>query len=315
MKALITGIYGQDGTYLTEFLLAKGYEVHGIARRAHQPHPRAGFIPPSVRIHEANVIDLSSLLAVQREVAPDEIYHLAAESHVGRSFKEPAMAFDVTGGGTLNVLEAVRLSGIWSRIYIASTSEMFGGMSAEPCSESTPFHPRSPYGVAKLAGHSLAVVYREAYKLYVSCGILFNHESERRSPEFVTRKITQAVAKIVHGSRAPIRLGNLDARRDWGYAPDYVRGMWMMLQQPHPDDFVLATGETHSIRDFLTEAFQVAGLDEYSRLVTIDPLLYRPAEVNVLLGDATKARTKMGWAPSTTFPQLVEKMVLADLGT
>ena len=309
-RALITGCYGQDGTFLAEFLTEKGYEVYGVARAASVVHPRFFDLPKTTTVFLQNVLDLSGLQRVIGEVRPDEIYHLAAESHVARSFKEPLHAFDVIARGTLNLLEAVRHSGYQSKIYIASTSEMFGGMSKDPCTEQTPFHPRSPYGCAKLAAHSLAVNYRESYRMFICCGLLFNHESERRGEEFVTRKITRGVARILAGEDVrPIRLGNLKAKRDWGYAPDYVKGMWMMLQQPDPDDYVLATGETRDIQAFLNHAFSPPN----DHLIEIDPALYRPAEVNVLVGDSTKAREKLGWKPETSFKDMVHRMVQHDI--
>ena len=309
-RALITGALGQDGTFLAEFLTGKGYEVYGIARAASTVHPRFYDWPATAILFLQNVLDLSGLQRVISEVRPDEIYHLAAESQVARSFREPLHAFDVIARGTLNLLEAVRHSGYNSKIYIASTSEMFGGMSKEPCNEKTPFHPRSPYGCAKLAAHSLAVNYRESYRMFICCGLLFNHESERRGEEFVTRKITKGVARILAGEDVrPIRLGNLKASRDWGYAPDYVRGMWLMLQQSEPDDYVLATGETRDIQAFLNFAWEPPN----SHIVEIDPSLYRPAEVNVLIGDATKAREVLGWKPETTFKDMVYRMVQHDL--
>ncbi len=312
-KALVIGAFGQDASYLAELLTLKNYEVHGLVRRTASPHPRAKYLPASVKLHDGNLLDLASILAIQKEVAPDEVYSLAAESHVGRSFKEPIHTMQVGAIGTLNVLEAVRLSGIHSRTYIASTSEMFGGMTDEPCNESTPFHPRSPYGCAKLAAHALAVNYRESYRMFIACGLLFNHESERRGEEFVTRKITKGIARIISGDPTPIPLGNLDVSRDWGYAPDYVEGMWRMLQAPHASDYVLATGESYSLREFLATAFEAAGLPGYSRMVTVDPMLYRPAEVFTLTGDASKARQELGWTPTTSFRQLVKKMVEADI--
>ena len=309
-RALITGALGQDGTYLAELLTEKGYEVNGIARAASTVHPRLYDWPKTATMFLQNVLDLSGMQRVIEAVRPDEIYHLAAESQVARSFREPLHAFDVIARGTLNLLEAVRHSGYQSKIYIASTSEMFGGMTSEPCNETTPFHPRSPYGCAKLAAHSLAVNYRESYRMFVCCGLLFNHESERRGEEFVTRKITKGVARILAGEDVrPIRLGNLKAKRDWGYAPDFVKGMWMMLQQPEPDDYVLATGETRSIQDFLNHAFGPPN----DHIIENDPTLYRPAEVNVLVGDASKARERLGWKPETSFKDMVHRMVQHDI--
>jgi GDPmannose 4,6-dehydratase len=318
-KALITGITGQDGSYLAELLLDKGYEVHGIIRRSssfntdridhlyRDPHEK------DVRLltHYGDLSDPVSLTKLLYELQPDELYHLGAQSHVRVSFDIPEYTFDVTAAGTLRLLEAIRESGVTTRFYQASSSEMFG-TAAPPQSELTPFHPRSPYAVAKVAGYWAAVNYREAYGMFASNGILFNHESQRRGETFVTRKITRALARIKHGLQDKLYLGNLDAKRDWGYAPDYVEAMWRMLQTETPSDYVIATGETHSVREFLELAFERLGLD-WKAHVEIDPRYFRPAEVDVLLGDASKAREGLGWEPSVTFEELVRIMVDADL--
>jgi GDPmannose 4,6-dehydratase len=318
-KALVTGISGQDGSYLAELLLSKGYEVHGIVRRSssfntdridhlyRDPHERG------VRLftHYGDLTDPVALTKLLYELQPSEIYHLGAQSHVRVSFDIPEYTFDVTGGGTLRLLEAIRESGVHTRFYQASSSEMYGA-AAPPQSETTPFHPRSPYAVSKVASYWFAVNYREAYGMYACNGILFNHESERRGETFVTRKITRAVARIKHGLQDKLYLGNLEAKRDWGYAPDYVEAMWLMLQADAPDDYVIATGETHSVREFLELAFSHAGLD-WQTHVEIDPRYFRPSEVDVLQGDSTKARERLGWAPKVGFEELVTLMVDADV--
>lgn len=336
-RALITGITGQDGSYLAELLLEKGYEVHGIIRRSssfntqridqmyQDPHER------DVRLflHYGDLHDGSSLNRILRLVNPQEIYNLGAQSHVKVSFDTPEYTGDVTGLGSTRLLEAIRELQIRPKIYQASSSEMFGKTSDEPQHEATPFYPRSPYGVAKVYAFWMTVNYREAYGLYAVNGILFNHESPRRGETFVSRKITRAVARIKHGLQDCLYLGNLEAKRDWGYAKDYVEAMWLMLQQSEPDDFVIATGETHTVRDFCTLAFARAGiqiewrgsgLDEEGfeaqsgrSLVQIDPRYLRPTEVDFLLGDASKARLKLRWTPATRFEQLVDLMVDADM--
>jgi GDPmannose 4,6-dehydratase len=320
-KALVTGISGQDGSYLAELLLDKGYEVHGIVRRSssfntdridhlyRDPHEKG------VRLftHYGDLTDPVALTKLLYELQPAEIYHLGAQSHVRVSFDIPEYTFDVTGAGTLRLLEAIRESRVDTRFYQASSSEMYGS-APPPQSESTPFYPRSPYAVAKVAAYWAAVNYREAYDMYAANGILFNHESERRGETFVTRKITRAVARIKHGLQDKLYLGNLDAMRDWGYAPDYVEAMWMMLQADEPDDFVIATGETHSVREFLERAFRHAGLD-WQPHVEIDPRYLRPSEVDALHGDPTKAREKLGWEPRVGFEQLVRLMVDADVAS
>ena len=318
-RALITGISGQDGSYLAELLLEKGYEVHGIIRRSssfntdridhlyHDPHEQG------VRLftHYGDLSDSVALVKLLYELQPDEIYHLGAQSHVRVSFDIPEYTFDITGAGTVRMLEAIREAGVSPRFYQASSSEMFGA-APPPQNEETPFHPRSPYGVAKVASFWATVNYREAYDLFAVNGILFNHESPRRGETFVTRKITRAVARIAAGLQEKLYLGNLEARRDWGYAPDYVEAMWMMLQADEPDDFVIATGETHTVRDAVEIAFARQGLDPDGH-IEIDPKYYRPSEVDHLLGDASKAKAKLGWEPKVRFKELVELMVDADV--
>ena len=319
-RALVTGITGQDGSFLTELLLEKGYDVYGIVRRSstfntdridhiyqdpHEPNPR-------LRLVYGDLNDSSSLNAILRDVKPDEIYNLGAQSHVRVSFDVPEYTGDVTGLGTVRLLEAIRDSGIKPKFYQASSSELFGKAVEVPQRETTPFYPRSPYGCAKAYAYYITVNYRESYGLFACNGILFNHESERRGETFVSRKITRAATRIKVGLQDKLYLGNLDARRDWGYARDYVEGMWMMMQAGEPDDYVLATGETHSIREFLDLAFGRLDLD-WKQSVEVDPRYFRPAEVDLLLGDATKARTKLGWEPKVKFPELVALMVDYDL--
>ena len=325
-KALIVGITGQDGSYLAELLLAKGYQVHGIIRRAstfnteridhlyldpHNPEAR-------MFLHYGDLADGSRLSSLLAQIQPDEIYNLGAQSHVRVSFDEPEYTGDITGLGTTRLLEAMRQSAPTARFYQASSSEMFGA-AAPPQNEDTAFYPRSPYGVAKVYSYWMTKNYREAYGLHLTNGILFNHESPRRGETFVTRKITRAVARIVRGEQKELFLGNLDARRDWGYAPDYVEGMWRMLQERAPDDYILATGETHTVREFLETAWGKiiwkgeTGEDENGRvIVRINPEFYRPAEVELLVGDPTKAWYKLGWKATTTFPELVARMVAHD---
>ena len=318
-KALVTGITGQDGSYLAELLLEKGYEVHGIVRRSssfntdridhlyHDPHEQG------VRLftHYGDLGDPVSLAKLLYEVQPDEVYHLGAQSHVRVSFDIPEYTFDVTAGGTLRILEAMRESGLEARFYQASSSEMFGAAPA-PQSEATTFHPRSPYAVSKVAAYWAVVNYREAYGMFAANGILFNHESPRRGETFVTRKITRAVARIKAGLQSKLYLGNLDAKRDWGYARDYVEAMWLMLQADEPDDFVIATGTSHSVREFLEASFERAGLD-WEPHVEIDPRYFRPSEVDDLRGDPSKAREQLGWEPKVGFDELVAIMVDADV--
>ena len=319
-KALITGITGQDGSYLAELLLEKGYEVHGIIRRAstfNTSRIDALYRDPHVNdvhlfLHYGDIADSTNLIKVLYRIQPDEIYHLAAQSHVRVSFDIPEYTGDVTGLGTVRILEAVRETQIPARFYQASSSEMYGAVAEAPQRETTPFRPRSPYAAAKLYAHWVTVNYREAHNIFACSGILFNHESPRRGETFVTRKITRAVAAIKAGRQDVLHLGNLEAKRDWGFAPDYVRAMWLMLQQPTPDDYVIATGEAHSVREFLEAAFSYVGLD-WERHVKISPRYYRPTEVDLLLGDASKARRVLGWTPSVTFKELVTLMVDADL--
>ncbi len=336
-KALITGITGQDGSYLAELLLEKGYEVHGIIRRSSSfntgrinhlykdPHLN------NVRLflHYGDLSDGSNISRIIEKIKPDEIYNLAAQSHVKVSFDVPKYTADVTGIGTLRILDAIKESGIKTKFYQASTSELFGLVQETPQKETTPFYPRSPYGVAKLYSYWITVNYRESYDLYACNGILFNHESPRRGETFVTRKITRGLARILAGKDDCLYLGNIDSKRDWGYAKDYVEGMWLMLQQKTPDDFVLATGETHSVREFIEEACKVAkiklkwkgkkekevGIDENTKkiMIRIDPRYYRPTEVDLLLGDPTKAAKKLNWKPKTKFKELVKIMMKADM--
>ncbi|PYQ09301.1 MAG: GDP-mannose 4,6-dehydratase [Acidobacteria bacterium] len=312
-KALITGITGQDGSYLAELLLEKGYEVHGLVRRSSSFNTwRIDHVRDRLALHYGDLVDQNSLARTLEAIEPQEVYNLAAQSHVKVSFEMPEYTTDVTGLGVLRLLDAVRDLGLPTRVYQAGSSEMYGLVQETPQTERTPFHPRSPYGISKVFGHWMAVNYREGYGLHVSNGILFNHESARRGENFVTRKITMAVAAIKQGKSKELRLGNLDAKRDWGYAKDYVEAMWLMLQQPQPDDYVVATGETHSVREFLEEAFACVGL-AWKDFVKVDPKYFRPAEVDVLLGDSTKARRVLGWKPKVSFKELVRLMVEADL--
>lgn len=318
--ALITGITGQDGSYLSELLLDKGYEVHGIIRRSssfntdridhlyRDPHLQG----VRLFLHYGDVSDSSGLNRLLRNVRPDEIYHLAAQSHVRVSFDTPEYTADVTGLGTIRLLDAILDSGIKTRFYQASSSEMYGKVLEVPQKETTPFYPRSPYGCAKVFAYWTTVNYREAYGIYACNGILFNHESPRRGETFVTRKITRALARIIAKKQEKLYLGNLEAKRDWGYAKDYVEAMWLMLQQNEADDFVVATGETHSIAEFLDIAFDYVGMD-WKKLVELDPRYLRPTEVDLLIGDPTKARQKLGWKPSVDFKGLVQLMVREDL--
>lgn len=335
--ALITGVTGQDGSYLAELLLEKGYEVHGIIRRAstfntkridhifQDPHtPNKRFI-----LHYGDLSDSSNIASLIEEIKPDEIYHLGAQSHVRVSFDIPEYTADVTGLSTIRILEAIRRSGIKTKFYQASSSEMFGKVRETPQKETTPFHPRSPYGCAKVYAYWATKSYRESYNFFTCNGILFNHESPRRGETFVTRKVTRALAKIVLGKAEKLHIGNLDAKRDWGYAPEYVEAMWLMMQQPEPDDYVIATGETHTIREFIEEAsrlldfdlvWQGSGLEEKGIdrktgkvIVEIDPHYFRPAEVDLLMGDASKAKEKLNWEPKIRFKELVKIMTEADL--
>jgi GDPmannose 4,6-dehydratase len=313
-KALITGVTGQDGSYLAELLLEQGYEVHGVVRRAStETFERINHISSRLHLHQADLLDQLSIIDVMKEAEPDEVYNLAAQSFVPTSWKQPVLTGEFTAIGVTRMLEAIRLLGRGRiRFYQASSSEMFGKVQEVPQTETTPFYPRSPYGVAKVYGHWITVNYRESYDMYCCSGILFNHESPRRGREFVTRKVTDGVARIKLGLAKELRLGNLDAKRDWGFAGDYVRAMWLMLQQPKPDDYVVATGETHTVRKLVELAFGAAGLD-WQKYVVIDQALVRPAEVDLLIGDPSKARTKLGWKPELSFGQLVELMVRADL--
>jgi GDPmannose 4,6-dehydratase len=312
-KAFITGITGQDGSYLAELLLAKGYAVHGLVRRSSSFNTwRIDHLRDRLALHYGDLVDQNSLVRTLEQVAPDEIYNLAAQSHVKVSFEMPEYTGSVTALGVLRLVDAVRELGPKTRVYQAGSSEMFGLVQETPQTEKTPFHPRSPYGVAKVFGHWTAVNYRESYGMHVSNGILFNHESPRRGENFVTRKITLGVAAIKKGKMKELRLGNLDARRDWGFAGDYVEAMWLMLQQEEPDDYVVATGETRSVREFCEEAFRHAGLD-WQEFVKVDPKYFRPAEVDLLLGNPAKAKTQLGWEPKVSFKELVRLMVEADL--
>ena len=313
-RALVTGVTGQDGSYLAEFLLAKGYEVFGMVRRtSHHSYERIESLLDSIRIVTADLLDQHSLTEVMREVKPDEVYNLAAQSYVPTSFSQPVLTGEFTALGVTRILEAVRLACPTARFYQASSSEMFGKVQETPQSERTPFYPRSPYGVAKLYGHWITVNYRESYGLHAISGILFNHESPRRGIEFVTRKISDGVARIKLGRAKELRLGNLDARRDWGFAGDYVDAMWrMLLQQPEPRDYVIGTGTTHSVRQLVELAFGHVGLDWRDHVVT-DQAHMRPAEVDLLIADPRKAAAELGWTPRVSFADLVRMMVDADL--
>jgi GDPmannose 4,6-dehydratase len=312
-RALITGITGQDGSYLAELLLEKGYEVHGMVRRSStETFQRLRDCRDDITLHTGDLLDQRSLVDVMRECQPHEIYNLAAMSFVAASWNQPVLTAEFSGVGATRMLEAMRETAPDARFYQASSSEMFGQVLEVPQTETTPFYPRSPYGVAKVYGHFITVNYRESYDLFASSGILFNHESPRRGLEFVTRKVTHGVAAIKLGLQDKLALGNLDAERDWGYAKDYVEAMWLMLQEDAPDDYVIATGETHSVRELVEVAFAHAGL-ELDDHVEIDPKYFRPAEVEHLIGDASKAKEKLGWEPRTSFQELVELMVDADL--
>src|SRR6266481_2011187 len=313
MRALITGITGQDGSYLAELLLSKGYEVFGIVRRSSvKKFDRIEALVDDIKLVEGDLTDQSSLDSVIHSVEPDEVYNLAAQSFVPVSWNQPVLTGDVTGLGVIRILEAIRRHRPTAKFLQASSSEMFGKVRETPQTEKTPFYPRSPYGAAKVFGHYITVNYRESYGLFACSAMGFNHESPRRGLEFVTRKVTHQVAKIKCGLATKLLMGNLDSKRDWGFAGDYVRAMWIILQQPQPDDFVLATGKTHSIRELLEVAFSAVGLD-WRNYVEIDPKLIRPAEVDVLCGNATKAREKLGWEPEVAFEELIRMMVEADL--
>ena len=311
--ALITGITGQDGSYLAEFLLEKGYRVIGVVRRSSTtPYERIGHLVDRVELVSADLLDQTSLTDAVHDTQPDEIYNLAAQSFVQASWPQPVLTGEFTALGVTRMLEAMKKAAPKARFYQASSSEMFGKVHESPQTEETPFYPRSPYGVAKVYGHWITVNYRESFGLYAVSGILFNHESPRRGTEFVTRKVSDAVARIKLGQQKEVRLGNLEARRDWGFAGDYVEAMWMMLQQDLPDDFVIGTGDTRTVRELCQVAFEHVGLD-YRDYVVQDPKFFRPAEVDLLVADASKAREKLGWTPKVTFHQLVRMMVDADL--
>jgi GDPmannose 4,6-dehydratase len=316
-RVLITGVTGQDGRHLSQFLADKGCQVFGLVHG--QANPKIGLVQaenPALELVEGDLRDLSSLIAVVEQVQPDEVYNLGAISFVQLSFKQPELTAEITGLGVLRMLEAVRIVGGSEnpiRFYQASSSEMFGKVRETPQTERTPFHPRSPYGVAKVFGHYTTMNYREAYNIHASSGILFNHEGPKRGLEFVTRKVTNSVARIKLGLQEEISLGNLDSSRDWGYAGDYVEAMWMMLQQDEPDDYVISTGETHTIRDLLQTTFRLAGIDDWQPYVKQDPRFMRPAEVDVLTGDASKAHAKLGWKPRVSFDELVKMMYENDL--
>jgi len=312
-RALITGITGQDGSYLAELLLAKGYQVYGVVRRtSHHGYERIDHLLDQLELLPADLLDQHSLTGVIQDTRPDEVYNLGAQSYVPTSWSQPVLTGEFTALGVTRILEAIRLAHPSARFYQASSSEMFGKAVETPQRESTPFHPRSPYGVAKVYGHWITVNYRESYGMFAVSGILFNHESPRRGIEFVTRKVCDGAARIKLGLASELRLGNLDAKRDWGFAGDYVDAMWRMLQSPEPRDYVIGTGVTHSVRDLVATAFSHAGLD-YEKYVTVDPRFIRPAEVDILLADATKARTELEWRPTIAFEQMVADMVDADL--
>ena len=312
MKALITGVTGQDGSYLAELLLEKGYEVYGVVRRSStETHERIEHIKDRLHLVQGDLMDEISLVHLMEQIQPDEIYNLAAQSFVHTSWSQPLLTGEFTALGVTRMLDAMRFACPKAKFYQASSSEMFGA-AKPPQNEDTVFHPRSPYAVAKVYGHYITMNYRESYKLFAVSGVLFNHESPRRGKEFVTRKISDAVARIKHGLQKELRMGNLDAKRDWGFAGDYVKAMWLMLQQAEPDDYVIATGESHSVREFLDLAFGHVGLN-WKDYVVVDPKFLRPAEVDFLMGDPSKARRKLGWTPDVTFEGLVKMMVDADL--
>jgi GDPmannose 4,6-dehydratase len=312
-RALITGITGQDGSYLAELLLEKGYEVHGMVRRSsEEKFERIAHLRDRIKLHQGDLLDQFSLVSLLSSIEPDEVYNLAAQSFVPTSWNQPVLTGEFTALGVTKMLEAIRHTRPKVRFYQASSSEMFGKVLAVPQTEETPFYPRSPYGVAKAYGHHITVNYRESFGLYAVSGILFNHESPRRGLEFVTRKVTHGVARIKLGLQERLPMGNLDAKRDWGFAGDYVDAMWRMLQQPEPDDYVIATNETHTVRELVEIAFARVGLD-WRKHIFIDPAFVRPAEVDLLIGDYSKAKKKLGWEPKVRFQQLVEMMVDADL--
>ena len=316
-KALITGITGQDGSYLTELLLKKGYEVHGIVRRVALEHPQARMwrvrhLLDEIHIHSASMESYASIFNIVSEIKPDECYHLAAQSYVSYSFEDEFSTINTNLNGTHYILSSLKRQAPNCKFYFAASSEMFGKVKRTPQNENTPFHPRSPYGISKLAGFELTRNYREGYGMFALSGLLFNHESPRRGGEFVTRKISSGVAKIKLGIENELRLGNLEAKRDWGHAMDYVKAMWLMLQQENPEDYVIATGKSHSVKDFLEAAFRYVGLD-YRNYLIIDENLYRPSEVTILQGDSSKARKKLKWSPTINFEKLVAEMVESDL--
>jgi GDPmannose 4,6-dehydratase len=312
-RALITGITGQDGSYLAEFLLEKGYHVYGMVRRSStESFERIAGLRNRIEVREGDLLDQLSLIMLLRDIDPHEVYNLAAMSFVPTSWEQPILTGEVTALGATRLLEAIRVVDRSIRFYQASSSEMFGKVRETPQTELTPFHPRSPYGVAKTYAHYITVNYRESYGIFACSGILFNHESPRRGKQFVTRKVTEGAARVKRGLARELRLGNLDAKRDWGFAGDYVQAMWLMLQQPKADDYVIATGETHTVRELCEVAFDHVGLD-WSRHVVVDPAFVRPAEVDLLIGDASKARRMLGWAPKHSFRELVHMMVDADL--
>jgi len=313
-KALITGITGQDGSYLAEFLLEKGYQVYGLIRRTSTTNlQRIEHLRDKIKLVEGDLVDQHSLTYSLKEVKPDEVYNLAAQSFVPTSFRQPVLTGEVTGLGVTRMLEAIRIGYPQAKFYQASSSEMFGKAKEVPQNEKTPFYPRSPYGVAKVYGHWITVNYREAYQLFAVSGICFNHESPRRGEEFVTRKIARAVARIKLGKQKKLVLGNLQAKRDWGFAGDYVEAMWLMLQQDKADDYVIGTGETHSVEEFCQQAFKVIGIEKWQDYVETKEGYFRPAEVDMLIADPSKAKKVLGWQPKTTFRKLVELMVKADL--
>lgn len=313
MRALITGITGQDGSFLAELLLSKGYEVYGLVRRLSVPNvDNIRQIVGDVHLLEGDLMDQSSLNLAVKQAKPDEVYNLAAQSYAGTSFVQPVLTGEITGLGAIRVLEAVKSYAPDARVFQASSSEMFGKADIEPQNEETPFHPRSPYGVAKVYAYWASINYREAYDLFISNGIFFNHESSRRGIEFVTRKVSHGAASIRLGMKDKIYLGDLKAKRDWGYAPEYVELMWRILRNDEPDDFVGATGESHSVKEFVEEAFKIVGIDDWESRILIDKALFRPAEVYNLRGDASKAKRLLGWEPKTRFKQLVKIMVEAD---
>lgn len=312
-KAIITGITGQDGSYLADFLLSEGYEVHGMVRRAStQNHERIEHLKDRIHIHQGDLLDFMSLVELIDSVKPDEVFNLAAQSFVPTSWNQPVLTGEFTAIGVTRILEAIKLIKKDIRFYQASSSEMFGKVQEVPQKETTRFYPRSPYGVAKVYGHWITINYRESYDMFTCSGILFNHESPRRGREFVTRKITDTVARIKLGLTDKLYLGNLDAQRDWGFAGDYVRAMWLMLQQDKPDDYVIATGETHSVREFVQLSFEHVDMD-WEKYVEVDEKFFRPAEVHQLIGDSSKARKKLGWEPSVSFKELIHMMVDSDM--